>query len=67
MINKLDVIRKMRNKLLIASDWTQLPDAPLTNDQKIAWQQYRQQLRDLPATFDENSSLIWPTKPTGVL
>lgn len=40
-------IRAQRNILLTESDWTQLPDSPLTNQQQIEWQIYRQQLRDV--------------------
>lgn len=39
--------RSIRNELLINSDWTQLPDAPLTAEQKQQWANYRQQLRDI--------------------
>jgi len=37
--------REYRNQLLTASDWTQLPDAPVNRE---AWAAYRQALRDLP-------------------
>ena len=47
-----DLIRQRRNALLKESDWTQLADVALTADQKTAWAQYRQQLRDLPQTLD---------------
>lgn len=36
--------REYRNQLLTASDWTQLPDAPVDRE---AWAAYRQALRDL--------------------
>jgi len=36
--------RDYRNQLLTASDWTQLPDAPVDRE---AWAAYRQALRDL--------------------
>jgi len=49
-MNEADAL-KYRNNRLLASDWTQLPDAPVDRD---AWATYRQQLRDLPA--DPN----WP-------
>jgi hypothetical protein len=54
--------RLARNALLRCSDWTQLPDSPLTAEQKAAWGSYRQALRDLPAQagFPEVS---WPTPP----
>lgn len=57
-----NALRYERNKLLAACDWTQMPDAPLTAEQKQAWQVYRQELRDLPATVDINN-IIYPTKP----
>jgi len=39
--------REYRNQLLSSTDWTQLPDAPLTDEQKAAYGIYRQALRDL--------------------
>lgn len=38
-------VRAERNRLLAASDWTQLADAPVDT---VAWAAYRQALRDLP-------------------
>lgn len=38
--------RKIRNSLLRNSDFTQLPDVPLTDEQKEEWRIYRQELRD---------------------
>ena len=43
-------IRGERDRLLATSDWTQLPDAPLTAKQRHAWRDYRQALRDAPAS-----------------
>jgi len=37
-------IRLWRNAELAASDWTQLPDAPVN---AAAWAAYRQELRDI--------------------
>ena len=37
-----------RNKLLSESDWTQLPDSPLSTEKKAEWATYRQALRDMP-------------------
>lgn len=54
-----DSIRQRRNSLLKDSDWTQLADVALTADQKTAWAQYRQQLRDLPQTLDISSINHW--------
>lgn len=41
-------VRERRNMLLLDSDWTQLPDAPINVEEKQAWVAYRQELRDLP-------------------
>lgn len=43
-------LRLIRNGLLASSDWTQFPDAPLTEPQRAAWRAYRQALRDAPQT-----------------
>jgi hypothetical protein len=47
-----EIARIHRDGLLLASDWTQLPDVDIDNRQ--AWTDYRQQLRDLP------SNPAWP-------
>ena len=57
-IDPLIELRAERDRLLAASDWTQLPDAPLTDSQRAAWRDYRQALRDLPETGDD-----WPASP----
>jgi len=41
-------IREYRNKLLAESDYAMLPDVVAD---KRAWQEYRQELRDLPETW----------------
>lgn len=55
-------IRQVRNVKLIESDWTQIPDAPLSSEQKAAWATYRQALRDFPDTCDPTNP-AWPTPP----
>lgn len=57
------IIRTKRNALLAGSDWTQLADAALTDEQKEAWRVYRQELRDMPQRSDISEEMIWPTKP----
>ena len=54
--------REQRARLLLASDWTQLPDVPL--DTKAAWADYRQALRDVPAQPSFPTEITWPTPPT---
>jgi hypothetical protein len=56
----IDLIRQIRNDLLIASDWTQVNDSPLTDAKKAEWATYRQALRDLPST----DPIVFPTEPS---
>lgn len=49
----LERLRAERDRLLRDSDWTQLPDAPLTADERAQWAAYRQALRDLPQQAEE--------------
>ena len=53
-------VREQRNKLLAASDWTQLADAPVD---KAVWATYRQALRDIPSQAGFPWEVTWPTKP----
>jgi hypothetical protein len=53
-------MRKLRNALLTASDWTQVADAPVD---QAAWAEYRQALRDLPANTDDPRNVVWPEQP----
>lgn len=61
-----DLIRQRRVFLLNGSDWTQMPDSPLSESKRAEWAAYRQALRDLPDdqgsvnSFDE---VVWPTPP----
>ena len=69
--------RAKRDRLLEASDWTQMPDSPLSDSKKAEWATYRQALRDLPQKWADDvdmdavspytdTSVTWsfPTKPT---
>ena len=66
-------LRMERDRLLAESDWTQMPDSPLTDSQKTSWATYRQALRDMTGTYStvpltdkghmDESQITWPTKP----
>lgn len=56
-------IRQQRDALLARSDWTQLPDAQLTTEQKAAWATYRQALRDVPTQAGFPTAVVWPVAP----
>lgn len=57
--------RAKRNKLLTASDWTQMNDSPLNNEMKTAWATYRQELRDVTdlANWPNIAEDDWPIEP----
>lgn len=60
---KAQEVRNERNYYLRNSDWTQLPDAPLSQEKKLEWTQYRQQLRDVTQQHGFPWTVVWPTKP----
>ena len=53
-------IRQERNTLLSDCDWTQVSDAPVN---QVAWQTYRQALRDVTSQEGFPYDVTWPTKP----
>jgi hypothetical protein len=60
-------LRVARDAELSACDWTQVPDSPLTAEQRSEWQMYRQRLRDLPSDYSHVTSLedvVWPDPPS---
>lgn len=56
-------LRWFRNGRLSMSDWTQLSDNKLTQEQKDAWIVYRQALRDLPDNTQDINNPVWPEEP----
>lgn len=67
----LSAVRAERARKLYASDWTQLPDAPLTPEQVVEASVYRQALRDVtipvlssPENYPTLDSVAWPTPPS---
>ena len=63
------LLRIERNKKIAETDWRVLPDQPSSDD----WVNYRQALRDLPASATPNlnsnyeldlTSVTWPTEPS---
>lgn len=56
----LNRLRHWRNKELARTDWTQLPDASVNSE---IWANYRQLLRDLPASNTNPRAIKLPTPP----
>ncbi len=61
----------MRNRLLMDSDYTQMPDYPSSADVKALWATYRQYLRDMPSDPNWLSNDVFkvdfPITPTDYL
>tara|TARA_Y100001951_G_scaffold103917_1_gene113974 strand:+ start:562 stop:780 length:219 start_codon:yes stop_codon:yes gene_type:complete len=72
MSNEMNELRNVRNKMLSDSDWTVMPDSPLSDSKQTEWKTYRQALRDLPKGASpkvkgimlDMSSVTFPTKPS---
>ena len=60
LANKSAQVRALRNKRLVASDWTQIADAPIDKD---LWAKYRQALRDVTEQSGFPWSVEWPVAP----
>ena len=56
-----DRVRRQRNILLVATDWTQVVDAPQAI--KDIYTTYRQALRDVPAQAGFPWVIDWPVQP----
>lgn len=57
------MVRRQREQLLFSSDWTQIADAPFSEEKKAAWRAYRQELRDITKQSGFPWDVVWPTRP----
>jgi len=57
------LIKRKRNSLLLSSDWTQLPNNPLSLEVQTLWATYRQQLRDITLQSGYPTNVVWPDLP----
>ena len=62
-IEKCTEVKKARELLLSKSDWTQIPNNPLTPAKQEEWAVYRQQLRDITNQPGYPFNVVWPVKP----
>jgi hypothetical protein len=56
-------VRYERDELLAQSDWTQMPDSPLSSTIKQSWFDYRIGLRDITKQSGFPTDITWPTAP----
>ena len=54
---------EVAKSLLVASDWSMLPDVPLTKGDKLQWQAYRKALREIRLQVGFPDNINWPVKP----
>ena len=60
-------VRADRDWTILRTDWTQLPDSPLSDSKKAEWAEYRTALRDVPSNNESATRLddiVWPDKPS---
>lgn len=64
-INSLEAqIRNIRDQYLRLTDFTQLPDAPISAEAKSDFVTFRQQLRNILDNVTDPTTIVWPTIPT---
>lgn len=59
-------VRAERDKRLAETDWTQVLDAPLSEESREAFRVYRQALRDIPDQDGFPAYVVWPDMPVVV-
>lgn len=57
-------LRNERNRRLLDSDWSQIPDATVDRE---AWAAYRQALRELPNQYVPGVETEFPTPPRNTI
>jgi hypothetical protein len=57
-------VKVIRDSYLKITDFTQLPDAPISQEAKSNYANFRQQLRDLLNGVTDPTTITWPTIPT---
>jgi hypothetical protein len=60
---KLNMVRTERNRRLAECDWVVTMHKEKGTNIPAEWKTYRQALRDITESFDNDTEIIWPTKP----
>lgn len=55
---------RKRGILLANTDWTQIPNGPLSQAKQQEWAVYRQELRDITQQPGYPFNIVWPIAPT---
>lgn len=56
-------MRNRRNSMIKDTDWRAYPDSPGTAEERQAWLDYRQALRDITNQAGFPFNIVWPTIP----
>lgn len=59
--NQERLVRSQRNRILVATDWTQTSDSPAN---QAAWSAYRKDLREITKQPGFPFDISWPVAPT---
>ena len=60
---KADLVWELAKKLLAESDWSMLPDVPMSSGEKAAWIEYRRGLREIKLQPGFPEDVVFPTTP----
>ena len=61
--SRWEMVIAERNRLLAETDYTDLPNTPITTQSRTNFIAYRQQLRDITNIQTDPYNIIWPTIP----
>lgn len=59
-----EVVRATVNQRLAATDWSQMPDAPLSKKKQTEFRKYREELRAFKDSYEPVLSPVYPTPPS---
>lgn len=65
-VAKMVQFRNWRERELTRTDFTQMPDVDLSDEERLVWRKYRQTLRDLPQTHSRVDDFIFPERPQSI-
>lgn len=58
-----DLAWNKAKQMLNESDWSMMPDVPMTSGQKADWMEYRKALREIRLQPGFPNDIIWPKRP----
>jgi hypothetical protein len=65
--DKVASLKLRRARQLYETDWTQVPDNPLSQEDREAWRLFREELRNVTAQPGFPWDVVWPKSPAPLL